>query len=76
MKNKILKSTAGALSKKSLGNSGKAAIGTAVNSVKSAKKISKAQIVPTQMFDNNYAMQMAKDISSYRYGKRMTGFVN
>ena len=23
-----------------------------------------------------YAMQMAQDISSYRYGKHMTGFVN
>ena len=30
----------------------------------------------SQQIDNSYSMQMAKDISSYRYGKRMTGFVN
>ena len=26
--------------------------------------------------DNSYAMQMAQDISNYRYDKHMTGFVN
>lgn len=26
--------------------------------------------------DNSYAQQMASDISSYRYGKQMTGFIN
>ena len=26
--------------------------------------------------DNSYAQQMASDISSYKYGKHMTGFVN
>ena len=30
----------------------------------------------SQQIDNSYAMQMAQDISSYRYGKHMTGFVN
>ena len=30
----------------------------------------------TEEIDNGYAMQMAQDISSYRYGKHMTGFVN
>lgn len=30
----------------------------------------------SQYIDNQYAMQMAQDISSYRYGKHMTGFVN
>lgn len=29
-----------------------------------------------QHIDNSYAAQMAQDISSYRYGKHMTGFVN
>ena len=28
-----------------------------------------------QMIDNSNAMQMAKDISSYKYGKKMTGFI-
>lgn len=32
--------------------------------------------VQSQQIDNSYAMQMAQDISSYRYGKHMTGFVN
>ena len=29
-----------------------------------------------QMFDNSYAQQIAADISSYKYGKRITGFIN
>lgn len=29
-----------------------------------------------QQYDTSYAQQMAADISSYKYGKKMTGFVN
>lgn len=47
---------------------------------KKAKKEKNQQINNNQSLqqpiDNTYAMQMAQDISSYRYGKHMTGFVN
>lgn len=39
---------------------------------KSRKKINSI----SKNFDNSYAQQMAADISSYKYGKHMTGFVN
>ena len=32
--------------------------------------------INNQRLDDSYAMQLANDISSYRYGKHMTGFVN
>ena len=42
------------------------------------KQVAKQQNISynNQYIDNQYAMQMAQDISSYRYGKHMTGFVN
>lgn len=43
------------------------------------KKEEKQQIQYPQnnnYIDNSYAQQMASDISSYRYGKQMTGFIN
>ena len=45
---------------------------------KQDKQVSKQQNISynNQYIDNQYAMQMAQDISSYRYGKHMTGFVN
>lgn len=49
------------------------------NKSKSKKKEKqKVEQIPinNQRLDDSYAMQMAKDISSYRYGKHMTGFVN
>ena len=87
---------------KSLGGSGKVAIGLIVAGVtglaigkalssdddnkdkKQDKQIAKQknisynnQYIDNQYdIDNQYAMQMAQDISSYRYGKHMTGFVN
>ena len=88
---KVSKNTAKALPKKSLGGGGKAAIaiagliigGMVLSSDDEPKKKSeksKAHSLPkstnTEEFDNSYAMQMAQDISSYRYGKHMTGFVN
>ena len=58
------------------------AIGKALSSDDKGKKQDK-QIVKqqnisynNQYMDNQYTMQMAQDISSYRYGKHMTGFVN
>ena len=56
--------------------------GFAVTKAVSSKQKDKAdrQIydkdVQSQQIDNSYAIQMAQDISSYRYGKHMTGFVN
>ena len=87
---------------KSLGGSGKVAIGLIVAGVtglaigktlssdddnkdkKQDKQIAKQknisynnQYIDNQYdIDNQYTMQMAQDISSYRYGKHMTGFVN
>ena len=87
---------------KSLGGSGKVAIGLIVAGVtglaigkalssdddnkdkKQDKQIAKQknisynnQYIDNQYdIDNQYAMQMARDISSYRYGKHITGFVN
>lgn len=58
------------------------AIGKALSSddkgKKQDKQIAKQQNISynNQYIDNQYAMQMAQDISSYRYGKHMTGFVN
>ena len=45
---------------------------------KQDKQVAKQQNISynNQYIDNQYAMQMAQDISSYRYGKHMTGFVN
>ena len=45
---------------------------------KQDKQVVKQQNISynNQYIDNQYAMQMAQDISSYRYGKHMTGFVN
>ena len=45
---------------------------------KQDKQIVKQQNISynNKYIDNQYAMQMAQDISSYRYGKHMTGFVN
>ena len=45
---------------------------------KQDKQVAKQQNISynNQYIDNKYAMQMAQDISSYRYGKHMTGFVN
>ena len=58
------------------------AIGKALSSdekdKKQDKQVAKQQNISynNQYIDNQYAMQMAQDISSYRYGKHMTGFVN
>ena len=59
------------------------AIGKALSSdnnknKKQDKQVAKQQNMSynNQYIDNQYAMQMAQDISSYRYGKHMTGFVN
>lgn len=58
------------------------AIGKALSSDKKDKKqdkqVAKQQNISynNQYIDNQYAMQMAQDISSYGYGKHMTGFVN
>ena len=58
------------------------AIGKALSSdekdKKQDKQVAKQQNISynSQYIDNQYAMQMAQDISSYRYGKHMTGFVN
>ena len=59
------------------------AIGKALSSdnnknKKQDKQVAKQQNISynNQYIDNKYAMQMAQDISSYRYGKHMTGFVN
>ena len=58
------------------------AIGKALSSndkdKKQDKQVEKQQNISynNQYIDNQYAMQMAQDISSYRYGKHMTGFVN
>lgn len=88
---KVSKSTAKSLPKKSLGGGGKAAIAIAGliiggmilssdNEPKKKSEKSKGHSLPrstnAEEFDNSYAMQMAQDISSYRYGKHMTGFVN
>lgn len=45
---------------------------------KQDKQVAKQQNISynNQYIDNQYAMQMAQDISSYGYGKHMTGFVN
>ena len=45
---------------------------------KQDKRVAKQQNISynNQYMDNQYTMQMAQDISSYRYGKHMTGFVN
>ena len=45
---------------------------------KQDKRVVKQQNISynNQYMDNQYTMQMAQDISSYRYGKHMTGFVN
>ena len=45
---------------------------------KQDKQVAKQQNISynNQYINNQYAMQMAQDISSYRYGKHMTGFVN
>lgn len=45
---------------------------------KQNKQVAKQQNISynNQYIDNQYAMQMAQDISSYGYGKHMTGFVN
>ena len=56
-------------------------IGKALSSDKDEKQdkqVAKQQNISynNQYIDNQYAMQMAQDISSYRYGKHMTGFVN
>ena len=59
------------------------AIGKALSSnddkdKKQDKQVAKQQNISynNQYMDNQYTMQMAQDISSYRYGKHMTGFVN
>ena len=81
---------------KSLGGTGKGAIGLIVVGIaglaigkalssddnnkdkEQDKQVAKQQNISynNQYIDNQYAMQMAQDISSYRYGKHMTGFVN
>ena len=81
---------------KSLGGTGKGAIGLIVAGIaglaiekalssdddnkdkEQDKQVAKQQNISynNQYIDNQYAMQMAQDISSYRYGKHMTGFVN
>lgn len=56
------------------------AVGKAISDNKHHRKKddenSKTNLNNNQYLDNQYAMQMAKDISSYKYGKHMTGFVN
>ena len=56
------------------------AISASDNDSKKKSKKTKAHSLPkstnSEEIDNSYAMQMAQDISSYRYGKHMTGFVN
>jgi hypothetical protein len=80
------------LSTKSLNGGGKLAIGAAIAGLiiggliatdededKKQNRKSKYKLSRTtnsEEIDNSYAMQMAQDISSYRYGKHMTGFVN
>lgn len=79
------------LPKKSLGGKGKLAIGLAIAGAvigvaatdrpsNKKEKQSKPHNLPrstnSEEFDNQYAQQMAADISSYKYGKHMTGFVN
>lgn len=50
------------------------------NDSKKKSKKTKAHSLPkstnSEEIDNSYAIQMAQDISTYRYGKHMTGFVN
>lgn len=59
-----------------------AAVGAVAYGVGKAKENSEEkekrirQRYSNEGLDNSYAMQMAQDISSYRYGKHMTGFVN
>lgn len=37
--------------------------------------LTRLQQTSNQPIDNSYSMQLASDISSYRYGKQMTGFI-
>lgn len=91
LKQKTLKQTTKSLPKKTLSGGGKLAIGLAIAGAvvggiivassdspksKNKKKETKQTPINNQRLEDSYAMQIAKDISSYRYGKHMTGFVN
>lgn len=82
----ITKNTSPKISKKSLSGGGKLAIGLTIAAATGAvvaNKIADSKAKKTkntqsdeEEYDNSYAQQMAADISSYKYGKHMTGFVN
>lgn len=88
LKNKAETFKSKSLQTKSLGGRGKLAIGVAIAGAvgagaaikKNNKPKDKERQTSTQResygINNDYAMQVAQDVSTYRYGKHMTGFIN